>query len=66
MSEGADPRRVTKSRSTALHAAAFGGHLEVVKLLLAAGARTDRRDGNSYLPKQLAEIRGNTEIANVL
>jgi ankyrin repeat protein len=41
---GVDPNGIGRSGATALHLAAWHGHVEIVHLLLAAGARRDIRD----------------------
>lgn len=51
---------------TALHVAAQGGHMETVKLLLAAGAKVDVKDEESRTALMLA-VKGNYgEVASLL
>ena len=58
---GHNPRRFT-----ALHMAASYGHVDVVTLLLAAGARTDIKDSAGRTPADVAKIVGNSEIRQIL
>jgi ankyrin repeat protein len=44
LNAGVDPNGVSHSGATALHLAAWHGHAEIVRLLLAAGARRDIAD----------------------
>lgn len=47
-------RHPTMGQRTALHAAAAGGQVEVVALLVQNGARTEARDGEDLTPLDLA------------
>lgn len=51
---------------TALHLAAAAGHGEIVSMLLAAGAKIDRRDVDGNTPLLLAAIGGHVESARLL
>ena len=49
--------------------AAENGHVEIVKMLLDAGAKTDykmKKDEEQYTALQLAETQGHTEIVKLL
>lgn len=51
---------------TALHAAAVCGHLDIVELLLASGAATDRTDHDGRTPLHLAADYNDVRIAAAL
>jgi len=51
---------------TALHAACRGGHWEIVKVLLDAGANIDPLDANGDTPLILASLRGHVKVVQVL
>ena len=51
---GADVNGTGSRRSTAAHLASAGGHVEILKRLIAAGARIDRPDNNNLLPLHVA------------
>jgi ankyrin repeat protein len=68
---GEDPNRYnpigTHSHSTPLHQAAIGGHLEVVRLLVEHGARTDTKDTAwQSTPSGWAKHGGKIEVLNYL
>jgi ankyrin repeat protein len=59
--------RCAQNESTALHAAAAGGHLEVTRLLLAAGADPALKDGSfGGTPREWAVFFGHPELADLL
>jgi hypothetical protein len=62
--EGVDPN--DDENETALHKAAFRGHLEIVQVLLAAGARRDAISGYGETAWQIALRRGHAEVARLL
>ncbi|KAL0583771.1 hypothetical protein ABG067_006326 [Albugo candida] len=51
---------------TALHHACIGGHDQVAKALLAAGARIDAIDLNKHLPVHLASLSGSIKCLELL
>nr|CCA26591.1 conserved hypothetical protein [Albugo laibachii Nc14] len=51
---------------TALHHACIGGHDQVVKFLLTAGARVDAMDLCKHLPVHLASLSGSMECLELL
>jgi ankyrin repeat protein len=51
---------------TALHLATWGGHAEVVRLLLARGADVNARDGGGNTPIALAARWGQPELMDIL
>lgn len=65
LDRGADPNAVDDRGFTCLHRAAELGHLETTRLLLDAGAKPDV-EAEGYTPLSLAEMRENTEVANLL
>ena len=65
LSKGADPNAHNSKGFTALHRAAEVGNTEVVRLLLAAGAKPDP-DAMGYTPLKLAQMRHRTEIIGLL
>ncbi|SOV05344.1 uncharacterized protein UDID_07745 [Ustilago sp. UG-2017a] len=52
--------------STPLHFAAANGHLDIVRILLEAGARPAAADKEALLPEALALGNGHTECANLI
>lgn len=50
---------------TPLHAAAFFGHVDVVKALIAAGADINAKTSNGISAYQFAEALGHTKIVNI-
>ncbi|KAJ1018141.1 hypothetical protein NDA16_005007 [Ustilago loliicola] len=52
--------------STPLHFAAANGHLEIVRILLEAGARPAAPDKEGVVPEALALGNGHTECANLI
>ena len=52
--------------TTALHAAAQAGHLEIVQLLLKKGAHPCVKDQNARTASQLARVNGHVEVADFL
>ena len=53
-------------RATAMHEAAWGGHVRLVRTLLQIGARCDLADGAGRTARDLAEANGHTEAAAAL
>ena len=51
---------------TPLHVAAVGGHITVVKLLIAAGADVSRGDSSGWTAREHATLRGHLQIARLL
>lgn len=51
---------------TPLHVAAVDGHLQVVKLLIGAGADVSRLDSSGWTAKEHAALRGHMDIAKLL
>jgi len=59
--------RATVSRCTALHVAAFHGHLDAVDLLLEAGSDpSSKRHPHGFTPLHIAAIRGHGEVVGRL
>lgn len=50
LQRGADPDRVSRNGSTPLHLAATGKRDDVIRLLLAAGAKVNSLDGHNHTP----------------
>lgn len=51
---------------TALHAAAFGGHLAVVHIILQSGAALDKLDQSQNTPLSLALVQGHNDTVKYL
>ena len=51
---------------TALHAAAFNGHLAVIHVILQCGATLDKLDHSQNSPLSLALIQGHNDIVKYL
>lgn len=51
---------------TALHAAAFSGHLAVIHIILQCGATLDKLDHSQNSPLSLALIQGHNDIVKYL
>lgn len=51
---------------TALHAAAYGGHLALVHIILQSGAALDKLDRSQNTPLSLALIQGHNETVKYL
>lgn len=68
LAQGADVDSVGHNprRWTALHMAAWGGHDDCVRVLLASGARTDLKDSAGRTPADIAKQVGNREIRQML
>jgi ankyrin repeat protein len=49
-----------------MHAAAAGGHKDIVELLLTKGADINIKDRQGQTPLQIAQEKGHTEIADLL
>jgi len=54
------------SRSTPLHAAAIHGHLAIVAMLKGAGADPAATDAWGRTPRQVAQLRGQFEVSDLL
>eukprot|EP00913_Durusdinium_trenchii_P024901 g23374.t1 len=65
MSEEAD-RAAAAERATALHIAAFNGHLHTAELLVAAGASLDVKDKKGMTPLDLARQFKEQEVVKLL
>ncbi len=65
LDHGADPNAVDHRGFTALHRAAEMGQVDVVKELLAAGARVDV-EAEGHTPESLAKGQGQTAIVELL
>jgi len=64
---GADPNaKNSETGRTALHGAVEGGHLGVVKALIAAGANINQSGNDGQTPLQLAAIHGKVEVLQAL
>ena len=63
-----NPNGVDDHGNTPLHLAADTGHIEAVRLLLEAGARTDVRNHQSggEAPLHRAAVKGNSEVIRIL
>jgi ankyrin repeat protein len=67
LERGADPSRGNDMGWTPLHQAAYGNHVEGVRMMLAAGARVDRSArGDGGTPLVVALFWGHREAASVL
>lgn len=54
------------NRQTALHIAAYGGHLAVVHIILQSGAALDKLDQSQNTPLTLALIQGHNDTVKYL
>jgi ankyrin repeat protein len=63
---GADIHATDFTGATALHGAAFDGHVGLIDILLRAGARLDQANHHGATPISLARDRGHLEIAHRL
>lgn len=64
---GASPNaRDAEGDWTALHWAADGGHLEIVQLLINAGADVDSRDKANHTAEYRAELNSRGDVADML
>ncbi len=63
---GMDVNAEDDQHRTPLHAAAEWGRIEVVRLLLEAGAEPNAVDLNGVTPTGLAIGKGHTEVAELL
>ena len=65
LEEGVDVNETNELGATALHAAAIVGNLEVIRILLAAGADPNRQsEANGETPIERARLYGHLECAN--
>ena len=58
--------RINRTQGTPLGMASFYGHLPIVNLLIAQGARLEQRNGSQNTPLILAAASGQEEIINIL
>lgn len=65
LEQGANPSAMGPN-SGALHCAAFGGHQDIVKLLVKEGADANLKDNQNFYPLHLAASKGETAICNAL
>ncbi len=63
---GADVNALQNSGETALHATAFTGSVELTKLLLDHGANPNALDKDGHTPRDIAQQRGHTAVAEML
>jgi hypothetical protein len=66
ISLGGDVNAVDKWKWTAMSMAAYGGHVEVAKILMAAGARLDMKDVDGEIPLDLALKSGHREMVMLI
>ena len=66
LAEGAFVNGTNDNQQTALMRAAFFGHQEVVRLLIAAGADTETKDKLGFTALDWSEARGYPEVAQLL
>ena len=67
LNDGADPNEAQGDGLTALHVAAQEGHVEIVRLLLDAGATVDAKSRiGDYTPLHLANQGAHTSVARAL
>ncbi len=64
--QGANVNYGNLSRETPMHAAASKGHLEVMRLLQANGARHDRQTSGKWMPLHHAVRFGHVQVAKYL
>jgi ankyrin repeat protein len=64
--KGADVNAASKDEWTALLLAASGGHVDVVKMLLAHQADLKARNRLGETALEVAELRGHREVARLL
>ena len=64
-STGADANEWSVLFGTVLHAAAAGGHLEMVRLLVEQGADLRRVDGGGQTAAQVAAANGHVTVADL-
>jgi hypothetical protein len=63
---GADIHATEGNKATALHGAAYFGHVEVARILVDAGADPERVDANGLTPVSLSRARGHEQIVQIL
>ncbi|GAB4509292.1 MAG: hypothetical protein Tsb0020_25740 [Haliangiales bacterium] len=66
LANGADPNAPEPDGSTALHAAASRGSVDIVEMLIRKGARVDARDRHGRDPLALAEHAGHRAVSALL
>ncbi len=63
---GVSPDAANKAGVTLMHAAALGGHLEVVRVLAEAGADVDAASDGGETPVHVAGANGNLNVRDAL
>ena len=66
LGRGADVNARAAGNHTALHEAAFRGHLELAQLLLAHGADATARNDDGHTPLDIAQAKGHAALARRL
>jgi|SRR6516225_8206041 ankyrin repeat protein len=66
IASGHDVNLRGENGSSALHAAAENGYLQIIRLLLDNGATIDARLDTGQTPLDLAKLAGNTEAVHLL
>jgi ankyrin repeat protein len=66
LDRGANVDRQSKDGNSALHNAAYEGHIEIAQLLLDRGANVAARNKVGWSPLSLAAVMGHLEMVNLL
>ncbi|WP_457621183.1 ankyrin repeat domain-containing protein [Persephonella sp.] len=66
IAKGADINTTDDRGGTALHWAVYYGHEDIVKILLLHGANPFLEDKNGISPYRLAQIKGKSEILDLI
>ena len=64
--DGVDKNATDKQGWNAVHCAANGGHLDVIKVLLESGIQKDTKDVDGQTPSDWAKTSGHTEVVDAL